>query len=280
MISQLRGPMIRLTFIILGILAQASCKTADKAPMASESESLLSQSELHCRIQLPGENHRSAIVAAKFPSNASRLAMVFIKRGENEGAQVIASSVSSDGTIVFEPNNQDKIAIKIDGSPRIASVFGSFNENQATPCVQLLTNSRAPSAKPPTCNALGTPAQGWYQSGKIIQPSARCDREVLFCGATPTPGWYIQKKTGRILAKAERCGWIRDTPVCKTGTTATGWHVSDRLIARDDECSYKHMECVGIGTKAEGWYVYERSSPKLLVAGACHSNRDIYYQSH
>jgi hypothetical protein len=272
--------MIRFSFFLLGILSQTSCKTINKPDVAADSESILSQSELHCRIQLPGENNRSAVVAAKFPSNSPRLAMVFVKRGESDGAQVIASSVSSDGVIAFEPNPQDKIAIKLDGLPRIGSVFGSFDERQATPCVQLLTNSRTSSAKPPSCNALGTPAQGWYQSGKMIQLSATCEREALFCGAAPTPGWYIQKKTQRILAKSERCGWLRETPVCKTGVTATGWHVGERLIARDDECSYKHMECVGIGTKAEGWYVYERSSPKLLVAGSCHSNRDISYQSH
>ena len=272
--------MLLLPITIASLLLFTACKTTQSESLNPQVGSLLSQSELHCRVQLPSENHKSVIVEAKFPSNSEKLAMLFLKRGDNNNTQIIASTVSPEKVITFEPNNQDKIAIRLEGQPRIASVFGSFNESQASPCVQLLTNSKSPTARPPTCNALGTPAQGWYQSGKLIQLSANCAHEALFCGAMPAPGWYIQKKTQRILAKPELCGWVRETPICKTGPGATGWHLGDRLIARDDECAYKHMECARSGTRLEGWYIYERSSPKLLAAGSCHTNRDISYLSH
>lgn len=272
--------MIRLTHFFLTIMIISGCKTTQIASKTSESESLLSQSELHCKATLPSEGNRKVIAAIRFPAATDNLAMIYIKRSDDAPAQAIASTISSDNVIIFEPNNQDRLAIRLDGQPRISNFFGSFHEDAASPCVQLLTNAKIPTAKQASCNAAGTPAQGWYQSGKILKLSSSCANETLFCGAYPSPGWYVQKKSQKVLAKAERCGFQREMPVCKTSQSITGWHVGERLISRDDECSYKQMECAGAGTKTEGWYVYERSTPSLLVAGSCHSNRDISYLSH
>ena len=203
--------------------------------------------------------------------------MLVLKRGDQDSAQVLAAPVSRDQMIEFDANNQERIAIKLAGAPRIGHIYGSYDDASATPCVQLLTNTKATTSNSASCNASGTPASGWYQSGRVLQHSSNCGNETLSCGAAPKSGWYVQKKTQRVLAKSEKCGWMRETPLCKSGALATGWHIGERLIARDDECSYKQMECGSTGTKQEGWYVFERSSPQLLIASPCHFNREISY---
>jgi hypothetical protein len=251
---------------------------------AAETETSLAQSEIHCQIKLPSENKQNLIVEARFPSGTDRMSLLVLKRANGEPAQIVAAQVA-DSQIVFEPNNRDRVAIKLGDTPRISNYYDAFDEKSASSCVQLLTSSKSVPAKPASCNAAGTPAEGWYQAGRVIQHTRNCSGDTLTCGMTPTPGWYVQKKTQRVMAKSEKCGWVREMPVCKSGSTATGWHLNDRLIARDDECSYKQMECAETGTKKEGWYVFERSSPKLLISGACQSgrdtaSRDISYLAH
>jgi hypothetical protein len=267
------------TFILL--IATTACRTTQNSTPASESTSILTQSELHCKTRLSTEGNKTITAEIRFPSSNDHLAMIYIKRPDTSVAQVISSTVSPENMIYFEPNSQEKLAVKLGDHPRISRYFGSFHENGSSPCIQLITNSKTTTAKPASCNAAGTPAQGWYQSGKILQLSSSCNNEHLYCGIAPNPGWYVQKKHQRILAKGERCGFQRERPICKSENSITGWHLGDRLLARDDECSYKQMECSEVGSKKEGWYVYERSMPSLLIASECqNSNLEISYLSH
>ena len=259
------------------------CKTSQTATVA-EAESYFAHSEIHCQIALPSENKQNIIVEARFPGGNEQMSMLVLRRRSGEPAKIIAAPVINN-QIIFEPNLSDHVAIKLDGLPRIGYFNEKFDEISSSKCVQLLTNSKTTPVKPASCNASGTPAEGWYLGGRVIQHTHSCSAETLTCGLTPTQGWYVQKKTQRVLAKAERCAWLRDTPICKSGITATGWHLNDRLIARDDECSSKQIECARTGSKKEGWYVFERSVPKLLISGACQhgrdsTNRDISYLAH
>ena len=275
---------MKLVAVGLIIVAMHSgCQTTPTTP-AAKPESFLAQTEIHCKFQLQAKNNQNVVVEASFPNGTDRMSLLVLKRGTGEPVQVIAATVI-DNQIIFEPNPHDQLAIKLDGIPRISNFYDSFDEKSASDCVQLFSRSKATPVKPASCNATGTPAEGWYQGGRIIQHSHSCTGDTLTCGMTPTAGWYVQKKTHRVLAKGEKCGWVRETPVCKSGSMATGWHLNDRLIARDDECSYKHMECASTGSKQEGWYVFEQSSPKLLISGACQPgrdepSRDISYLAH
>ena len=261
----------------------SGCQTTQTATVA-EAESSLAHSEIHCQIALPSENKQSLIVEARFPGGNEQMSMLVLRRRSGEPAKIIAAPVINN-QIILAPNMSDHVAIKLDGAPRIGYFHEQFDESSSSKCVQLHTNSTAVPVKPASCNASGTPAEGWYHGGRVIQHTRNCSVDTLTCGLTPTPGWYVQKKTRRVLAKSERCAWLRDTPICKSGTNATGWHLNDRLIARDDECSSKQIECAGTGSKKEGWYVFERSVPKLLISGACQhgrnsTNRDITYLAH
>lgn len=142
---------------------------------------------------------------------------------------------------------------------------------QQTRCTTLMNvSSIKPTIKPAaTCNAIGTPSQGWYANGRLVKHSTSCNMEVLACGTSNEhEGWFVQRKIDRVRVAAEQCAWRREKPVCKNKDGTSAWFLGDRLIARDDECHQKSIECVP-SPKYEGWFTYRRSEPQLLVASGC-----------
>lgn len=267
--------MKRLFSCSLIVALCTACQTMSR-PSSADLIANLINGELHCVVLLPSEKNKTLKVKARFPSSNEQTAILTLQRVGDEAPHELAVPVTADGMIDFKINGQDHLEIILAEQPRIGRVNGAFDEKSATPCVHLIQNSKTASFKPAACNASGTPAQGWYQAGRIIQHSRSCGNETLSCGSSPIPGWYVQQKIQRTLVKSEECSWVRDLPVCKsTSAGGKGWHIGDRLLAVDSSCSGKDIECGSSGTKEEGWYAFERSSPQLLLTESCLPNRNI-----
>jgi hypothetical protein len=265
---------------LLTLSIYTSCQSTS-SQTAQDIDQILETSELHCIILLPNQENKAMSIEARFPESAKGSSILTLKQTGRDEIKTISVPISSSGMIDFEVSKNERLGISLVGKPRVGRISGSFDESSAMPCVQLIKNTKvAVAVKPASCKASGTPAQGWYQAGRIIQHSHSCSHEVLSCGAAPIPGWYVQQKIQRSLVKGENCGWMKKTPVCRSSESVTGWFFDDRLVAKDEKCFNKEIECRSAETNQEGWYVYERSSPQLLVTESCNSNRNISYLAH
>jgi len=140
------------------------------------------------------------------------------------------------------------------------------SEGQSGSCVRLFASpSRNVTAH---CNAKGTPAQGWYANGKLIQYDTECDSSTLACGVLGQEGWFAQEKQNRSAVQYERCSWQTQLPVCKENQQGLGWYLDNRLVAKDHDCRKKAIEC-GTINGHEAWVAYVRSAPKLYSAQSC-----------
>jgi hypothetical protein len=251
----------------------------------------VTETTVHCSMKLANAQS-SALgnleVEARFSSAPKSQVLIALKRGEQAFPDIITSDISNDGIIKFSANATDFLEIDVHGIPTIAgnktvdehgevvrmsvTTFGSEVKSTA-PCIYFSTTSSAPNANIATCNAEGTPAQGWYHDGRFVKHSASCTKELLSCGDGKNSGWYLQKKKNQVLAKLEKCSWMKNSPQCVSKSSVAGWHIGNRLVSRDDNCVYKHIECRKHGTKKEGWYVYEHTKPELLLSESCRTNQ-------
>jgi hypothetical protein len=275
----------------LMVTAWSGCQTP-VTPVVVEVAAPVTQSTIHCSIKLPSEKNAVLDVEAKVSSAPNSSAKIILVSKNRPNPDFVSSIVSPDGMILFNANPNEPLAIRVQPhratgmtkttAPQeevasISKMSNGFDEGAAVACVSFLTSDENSIAKPATCNAQGTPAEGWYQNGRIIKLSGNCRHEILSCADGGQQGWYLQKKTQRVLAKLEKCSWVSEKPQCVAGAQATGWHLGDRLISRDDDCAFKHIECGATDTKKEGWYVFEHTKPKLLISGNCRTSREISY---
>jgi hypothetical protein len=61
-----------------------------------------------------------------------------------------------------------------------------------------------------------------------------------------------------------------ERPICvATNTPYEGWMFPGKHEIHSANCSNKVMECSGIGTRSEGWYVFEKQNIALLQYASC-----------
>jgi hypothetical protein len=141
------------------------------------------------------------------------------------------------------------------------------SETRTSICTQIFASSTI-KEKPPTCNSIGTSAQGWYRNGKLLTYSKTCQNESLSCAASNNEGWYTQAKVSQVEISKESCSWRKTRPSCQSANGITGWYLESRLISRDDSCSTKSIECSQ--TKgSEGWVTFSKKPPSLFVISPC-----------
>lgn len=136
-------------------------------------------------------------------------------------------------------------------------------------CVQIFQTAGS-NERSPRCNAIGTPSQGWYLGGKLLRHDRGCHASVLSCGLAKSEGWFVQRKLDRVLLAKESCSWQKEVPQCTQKNGIKGWHLRDRLVARDDECGGKVAEC-GFTAEGHGWVAFKRSLPRFYAEGRCRS---------
>ncbi len=276
---------------ILLIHALSGCQTAPSIPAP------ITKTTVHCTVRLPKKNNAALSdleIEARFSSEPQSKVMLVLSRKNQTFPEVLSSRISSDGIIVFKANATQDFGIDVHEIQRMSPTkmgaerdeivsISPMNSDQAkqktVPCV-FFVSSDTEKADTAACNAQGTPAEGWYYDGRIIKLSATCNKEMLSCSEGKNSGWFLQKKKQVVLAKLEKCGWTQELPTCRSGSLATGWHIGDRLISRDDDCSYKHIECGKQTTKKEGWYVFEHTKPELFLSENCKPNRETTYLDH
>ncbi|MCX6126728.1 MAG: hypothetical protein NTV34_18515 [Proteobacteria bacterium] len=181
-------------------------------------------------------------------------------------------SIEADRTIIENRNlvghmgedfrlGKRDLRIKQDSIPILVSSQGQGQ------CTQIFVSSPL-SEKFPQCNAVGTPSQGWYLGGRVLSHNKTCNAETISCGISTREGWHIQKKFNRVLLAKERCLWSKARPQCVGKNNIVGWYLDNRLIARDDECIGKSIECTKI-KEGEGWFSFKRSSPLFFAEAKC-----------
>ena len=254
-----------------------SCQTIQSEQRFQMTPSLR-DSLVHCSLLLPSEPQKILTVELSFPATSDHAASLNLKLSQETSYRQISAVITEDGTVTFNASEKDRLLVSLMGKPKISHLDREKDTSSATPCIQLVVTTN--NQKPANCQAVGTPAEGWYQAGKVIQHSHSCSSELLTCGSAPQKGWYVQKKTNKKLLKQEECGRQRSGLLCKTMGQVTGWYRDQDLISVDDSCIRKSIECNGIGTTSEGWFTYEKTSPQLLVADTCQSSRNISYLSH
>lgn len=257
------------------VLLLSSCQTFQ--PNARSDWKLRSRdSVIYCLVP-PSDNHRDQVaVEINLPASEVNSAKIAIKNSKDTITTHLEHQIPDDGLIILPLSENDELAISLAGNPAIAKINARKELSSPLPCVQL---SVSPSQKPATCQAAGTPAEGWYQSGRVIHHIKNCESQTLTCGNLPTSGWYAQKKLNKSKISTTSCAGQLDLPRCHTIGETTGWYMNDALVSRDAKCAFKQIECVDIGSPSEGWATFERSQPELITADNCQTNRSISYLS-
>lgn len=255
-----------------------SCQTASLVNLSTLND-FTYESTLHCSIPIPSETSKFLQVEVTSIDSKNQLAHLELQR-TGEVSSRITAPISESGIIEISLRTKEIIGITLDERPRIGHIDSNTFEAKAVPCVKLTaSNSHSPNSKQAACKASGTPAEGWYQAGRIIQHSHTCKNETISCGKLPIEGWYVQKKVHRTFLEADNCAWLQDTPRCSSHNEIKGWYLGQRLIKQDSSCQNKEIECLEAGPQEGGWYSFARSSPQLLVATSCATNRNISYLS-
>lgn len=264
---------MRLLLCITLILELLSCKTSIKE---SPSESLAPEpqtSEIICRAKGPDQRF------LQLNATLTTVEGVMTPTALHGEWRVVTSAGAVFQTGVLQANTSELTQKTTLINIKDISATFLFGETpslalgtKSSPCMVLQSQSSNSAKSSASCNAIGTPSQGWYANGKLLKHSHSCNTEVLACGSAENKeGWFVQKKMGRVRVAEERCAWRREKPVCKKNMDGTsGWFLSDRLVARDDECSKKSIECTP-STKNEGWFTFRKSDPQLLMASGCNS---------
>ena len=262
---------MRLLLCIMPVFGLLSCKSAPKESASEVMAAEPQTSEIICRMK--GDDQRILQVNATMTTIEGVVSPTDL-RGEWR--------VVTPGGAVYQTGKLQADTSEL--KQRTSHIFAKglsatlvFNETpslatgtQVSPCMILLSQNSSSAKSNASCNAIGTASQGWYANGKLLKHSHSCNTEVLACGtAQDKEGWFVQKKIERVRIAEERCAWRREKPVCKQITEGTsGWFLSDRLVARDDECARKSIECTP-SAKNEGWFTFRKSDPQLLVASGC-----------
>lgn len=264
---------MRLLFSITLVLAAFSCKTTQTVSEVNSESNISRVSELICRSPIQDQKtfHVSASLTETDNASAASHMLLHWKitnsaGGVYESGQYTATS--EELTTHQADIHAEKIQARFNFTARPTLEIGET----IAPCTILWTQIQSPTGLKSiaTCNAIGTPAQGWYVNGQLLKHSRSCNSETLACGSDPTgEGWFVQKKVDRVRLVDERCSWRKEKPVCKTKEGFSAWYLDDRLIARDDECHQKSIECNSTPSRGEGWIAFRRSEPQLLSAGAC-----------
>lgn len=249
--------VLALFFSCKTTLKDADVRTVDADPQISE---------ILCRIKAPDQMFLQVNVQ-----------MTSVEGVTSPTALLGEWRVVTSGGAVFQTGKIQAATEEL--SQRTASITAknlsarlAFNEtpvirigDQVASCMVL--RSQVSNA---SCNAIGTASQGWYANGKLLKHSRSCNSEVLACGNVESKeGWFVQKKINRVRIAQEHCAWRKEKPMCNRSSDGTsGWYLSDRLVARDDECDKKSIECIP-SAKNEGWFTYRKSDPQLLIASGC-----------
>lgn len=265
---------MRLLFSITLVLAAFSCKTVPTVPSdlnSKTNEAMIS--ELICRTTI--QDHKiiqlhATLTEAKNTTAPSQMIISWkvmsISGGTFQSGQYIPNEEERGERQASFSIENHKVQLNFTSAPSIES------SGTSTPCTVLWTQVQTSSGLKTlaACNAVGTPAQGWYVNGQLLKHSRSCNTEVLACGNAPNQeGWFVQKKVDRVRIADERCAWRKDKPVCKTKDGFSAWYLDERLVARDDECHQKSIECGSTPSKGEGWIAFKRSEPQLFTIGSC-----------
>lgn len=261
---------MRLPLCILLSLEFTSCKTQQTISKVETLDTEPQVSEFICRAK--GRDgkllHVNATLTALDGFDTPQSLQIIWRVTNSTGAIYQAGHHQSDGAELTERSTLIKTN-SLDATFLFSEVPALVVSGQTTPCTVLLSQSLASIRSGATCNAIGTPSQGWYVNGRLVKHSRSCSTEVLACGTDQMQeGWFVQKKVERVRVTAERCSWRKEKPICKTNNGTSAWYLGDRLVARDDECRQKDIECVPT-VKTEGWFTFKRSDPQLLVASEC-----------
>lgn len=267
---------MRPTFLATNlVLLLTACQTFQ--PIARSDWKLQSRdSVIYCSIPTSTNSHDHVAVEINLPKSELDMAQIAIKNSDGTISTHLEHQIPDDGLIILPLSENDELAISLAGKPAIAKINANKELSSPSPCVQL---SISPSQKPATCQAVGTPAEGWYQSGRVIHHFKNCESQTLSCGNLPTSGWYAQKKLNKAKISTTSCAGKLDLPRCHTIGETTGWYMNDALVSRDSKCAFKQIECVDIGSPSEGWVTFERSQPELITADNCQASRNISYLS-
>ena len=261
-----------MRFIIKAVTSIAMVSLSCKTTSQNTAKSLpVPESELLCQAPVEG-NHTMHIhmqTLHKGGTDSEQIADTIIDWTIKTSTGI---SIEADRTIIENKNlighkeedftlGKRVLRMKEESYPILVSSQGQGQ------CTQIFVSSPI-SEKFPQCNAVGTPSQGWYLGGRVLAHNKTCNAETISCGISTREGWHIQKKFDRVLLAKERCTWSKDRPQCIGKNNIVGWYLDNRLIARDDECVGKSIECSKI-KEGEGWFSFKRSSPLFFAEAKC-----------
>jgi hypothetical protein len=266
--------MMKLLYLGLSSsLLVNSCQTI-KPANESEGNNLLRDTAIYCSMKMSDSDSEVLAVEIKPATSTANSADITIRKGSEEATRHLELEIPSDGLLILPMSNTDELAISLIGKPVIAKINASKDLSKPSNCIQLQASSQSRAAN---CQAIGTPAEGWYQAGRIIQHTTQCQSKILTCGSQPTNGWYVQKKLKQNKRLKTPCSGQQATPACIVNDVASGWYLGGSILFADASCSTKKIECSDSGSPNEGWTTFETSQPELIAAESCQPNRNISY---
>ncbi|MCX6115985.1 MAG: hypothetical protein NT027_00435 [Proteobacteria bacterium] len=170
---------------------------------------------------------------------------------------------TKDKTARFEINKMN-VSLNFANPPQI-TIQGLTDR-----CSKIL-KANSVASKKPSCNAIGTAAQGWYVDGKLIKHSSDCHLKELACGTLRKEGWMIFDRSQLVEIDSKNCAWEREMPACDVKSSVKGWYQYSKLVARDDFCDFKSIQCIE-GNRGTTWHTFIRRSPQFFASATCKSD--------
>jgi len=113
----------------------------------------------------------------------------------------------------------------------------------------------------------------WYSPYfKLVTGGEYCKGRVITCNfkGTESEGFYsYSKKTERRLTR-DNCSASNTKPRCfDRGSIDSGWYLNGSFIANGICFSNEEAVCAYIGTKNEGWFIYQTDTRNKVVPIDC-----------
>lgn len=256
--------ILALTLTVLATSCQTS-QTKSHAQNATLHSELVCSAKIDDLRQVQLTSHVDTLPESKVSDITTEWVITTQNGAILQSGTVVSSQVKTHKPLSLDLNGID-VVVSHDTQPTLKT------DQETAVCTHLWMGGSDHKSTAASCNAIGTPAQGWYAGGKLIRHTRNCSEEVLSCGSSPQEGWFVQKKTERVLITSERCAWMREKPQCQNRSGISGWYLGERLLSRDDECRSKVIECNSLG-RNEGWIAYKKSTPKLYSADSCFAHK-------